>query len=588
MRSVTPKIQQCTPNASTGATSKKKHTSVGGGPTRLKHSLSYSPTLRLRIDDSQIPFAHLGPIQPKLTIAPAGDQYEQEADRTAELVLSRVESDRANNSDKNQDVLRLKRVASSAGGPGESVTSAVAASIQQARGTGQALPSAYRASMEQAFGADFSGVRVHTGGNADRLNRSLRARAFTAGKDVFFKRGEYNATSRAGQELLAHELTHVVQQGAGLTFGKESVIQMERDLAPGTPVNGISEGTRLFGTIAELEEFPGSEQYEVRVTGKEDGSKLDIPYTTATDFAYSATDENEIKAGSSVSFYDDDRKERMTGTVQKITTGPTQQYYTINVLWEEGLWLETAGLRTETIELPEEYVTKADEPPPKKTEVKRPGDLTLVHFHPRGSSVSGSEYVVPQKGKINITSHGLGSGIYGLHGMTKAKVAAQEQQYKSVGVVIGMKNPLVLQNRKHAEEFTEMSKELQRLAEDIRKTAGGKEENIEGAIKAALAEKNERVSRFMTNLRKVLARVEAPFPDERILIDALITFFEDYFKSKDYAAQPVNHLMTLLRFDGVLALEESGYSTFGRGSVAYIPSGKSLRKTTHEQRIYTK
>nr|MCM0593799.1 DUF4157 domain-containing protein [Gloeotrichia echinulata DEX184] len=66
-----------------------------------------------------------------------------------------------------------------------------------------------------AFGADFSGVKVHTDGQSDQLNRSIQARAFTTGQDVFFRQGEYNPGSRGGQELIAHELTHVVQQNGG-------------------------------------------------------------------------------------------------------------------------------------------------------------------------------------------------------------------------------------------------------------------------------------------------------------------------------------------------------------------------------------
>ncbi|MEH1916916.1 eCIS core domain-containing protein [Nostoc sp.] len=62
--------------------------------------------------------------------------------------------------------------------------------------------------MEQAFGADFSGVKVHTNGQSDQLNRSIQARAFTTGQDVFFREREYNPGSQGGQELL----THVVQQ----------------------------------------------------------------------------------------------------------------------------------------------------------------------------------------------------------------------------------------------------------------------------------------------------------------------------------------------------------------------------------------
>jgi hypothetical protein len=66
--------------------------------------------------------------------------------------------------------------------------------------------------MEPALGADFSGVRVHADAGADALNQSLQARAFTTGQDVFFRQGAYNPGSSSGRELLAHELTHVVQQ----------------------------------------------------------------------------------------------------------------------------------------------------------------------------------------------------------------------------------------------------------------------------------------------------------------------------------------------------------------------------------------
>lgn len=84
--------------------------------------------------------------------------------------------------------------------------------IERKRGGGQALESDMRSQMEAAFGADFSGVRVHTDSEADTLSRQLNARAFTTGKDIYFKQEMYNTGSSSGRELLAHELTHVVQQ----------------------------------------------------------------------------------------------------------------------------------------------------------------------------------------------------------------------------------------------------------------------------------------------------------------------------------------------------------------------------------------
>ncbi|CDY75445.1 hypothetical protein BGLT_04343 [Caballeronia glathei] len=85
-------------------------------------------------------------------------------------------------------------------------------SIDSARGGGQALDHSVRSRMEPAFGADFSGVRVHTDARADELNQTLSARAFATGQDIFFRQGQYDPGSSNGRELLAHELTHVVQQ----------------------------------------------------------------------------------------------------------------------------------------------------------------------------------------------------------------------------------------------------------------------------------------------------------------------------------------------------------------------------------------
>jgi hypothetical protein len=97
---------------------------------------------------------------------------------------------------------------------GGEVDSSVAQEIQSSRGGGRPMDDQVRGSMEQGFGADFSGVRIHTGGRADALNRSLNARAFTVGSDVFFRHGEYNPGNSGGKQLLAHELTHTIQQGA--------------------------------------------------------------------------------------------------------------------------------------------------------------------------------------------------------------------------------------------------------------------------------------------------------------------------------------------------------------------------------------
>jgi hypothetical protein len=95
---------------------------------------------------------------------------------------------------------------------GIAATSDLETSIKQSRGGGQPLADDIKQPMEQAFGADFGSVRVHTDGNSDNLNKSIQARAFTTGQDIFFRQGEYSPGSSTGKELLAHELTHVIQQ----------------------------------------------------------------------------------------------------------------------------------------------------------------------------------------------------------------------------------------------------------------------------------------------------------------------------------------------------------------------------------------
>ncbi len=156
-----------------------------------------------------------GVIQTKsLTLGPVDDQYEREADRVAQQVVSQTRNSGAPQTDGAPDIGQVQM--SSLGSPSAATNAPIDAGVQvgieRVRGGGHALDGAVRGQMEQAFGADFGGVRVHTDGQADQLNQALQARAFTTGQDIFFRRGEYRPGSGAGRQLLAHELTHVVQQ----------------------------------------------------------------------------------------------------------------------------------------------------------------------------------------------------------------------------------------------------------------------------------------------------------------------------------------------------------------------------------------
>ncbi|MEH2313683.1 MAG: DUF4157 domain-containing protein [Nostoc sp.] len=160
------------------------------------------------------------PIQAKLTIGEPGDKYEQEADETARQVVQRIHQPQSDKLQReslpDEEEFQMKpMVQRRVSDGGMAATQDLEASINQARGGGQPLANNIREPMEQGFGADFSRVKVHTDTQADQLNRSIQAKAFTTGQDVFFRQGAYEPGSRGGQELIAHELTHVVQQNGG-------------------------------------------------------------------------------------------------------------------------------------------------------------------------------------------------------------------------------------------------------------------------------------------------------------------------------------------------------------------------------------
>lgn len=112
--------------------------------------------------------------------------------------------------------LFIQRAASSSAPP---VQQDIGARIQAKAGSGSGLDSGTRGKLEANMGADLSGVKVHTDGDADDMSRSVDAVAFTTGNDIFFRQGAYEPQSQEGMRLLAHEATHTVQQSRGPVSG---------------------------------------------------------------------------------------------------------------------------------------------------------------------------------------------------------------------------------------------------------------------------------------------------------------------------------------------------------------------------------
>lgn len=209
------------------------------------------------------------PIQAKLNIGQPGDVYEKEADHAADQIVKHPnpvterkatppadipkitpvrpsndvinrEADQESLKEKEKDdsapeMLQKKPIFESRAEPpdddktvqrradtGSSPTSAPAessggadgleSSLNSSKGSGTSLPQDTRSEMEHHFNTDLSGVRIHDDSHAADLSRKLNAQAFTYGNDIYFNSGKYNPGTSSGKHLLAHELTHTVQQ----------------------------------------------------------------------------------------------------------------------------------------------------------------------------------------------------------------------------------------------------------------------------------------------------------------------------------------------------------------------------------------
>ncbi|MEL6537134.1 MAG: DUF4157 domain-containing protein, partial [Bacteroidota bacterium] len=199
-------------------------------------------------------------LQPQLMVGAPNDRYEQEAEAMADHVMSspqastatpvshtgssraqrqepdekepqeeateqvqtyplsltpfraqRMEAEAEKETEEGTDLVQAQRDQ----GP-KQAPAGVAARLQATKGQGQPLPPKTQAFMESRMGADFSQVRVHQGTEAVQLSRQLNALAFTHGRDIYFNQGYYQPEERSGKRLLAHELTHTLQQGGAV------------------------------------------------------------------------------------------------------------------------------------------------------------------------------------------------------------------------------------------------------------------------------------------------------------------------------------------------------------------------------------
>ncbi|MCE7991875.1 MAG: DUF4157 domain-containing protein [Roseivirga sp.] len=206
-------------------------------------------------------------IQTKLTVGKPNDKYEQEADRVADQVVNSAPSQKPAIQKKcagceQEEKAQMKPALQKAEEeeiqtkppptimkmeeeevqpkiqrkteeediqtkPEKSTDNTTASTyvesiIQTTQGHGSPMAKSTRAEMENGIGADFSSVRIHTDSSAIKMNQEMGARAFTTGRDVYFNTGEYRPETKSGKQLLAHELTHVVQQSPNLQMKRSA------------------------------------------------------------------------------------------------------------------------------------------------------------------------------------------------------------------------------------------------------------------------------------------------------------------------------------------------------------------------------
>ena len=183
------------------------------------------------------------PLQTKLYISESGDEYEREADRVADQVMGMTEPGREPDTARRGAVV-VQRTSAACGTPSMEVAPLVSDALSS---MGQALDPATQAFFTARFGHDFANVRVHADAQAAESARSVKALAYTSGSHVVFGAGQFSPGTRAGRQLLAHELTHVVQQ-TGRSTGTAQAATEHRDsgAAPTTnthrPVHAMRTG----------------------------------------------------------------------------------------------------------------------------------------------------------------------------------------------------------------------------------------------------------------------------------------------------------------------------------------------------------
>ena len=204
-----------------GATSEPAHVSSPSAST----STLVAPATTASVEGLQLL------VQARLSVSSPNDPFEHEAESMADEFVKSMHG-RTVSAPTSSTGSVARSVPDSGlvegGGGGLATTDDTASAIMSARAGGQSLSGDVRARFEGFFGADLGGVKIHNDGTSDNLCRSINAEAFTTGNDVFFTSRNFKPGSSSGDHLLAHELTHVVQQGNAPALSRRALPDIQR------------------------------------------------------------------------------------------------------------------------------------------------------------------------------------------------------------------------------------------------------------------------------------------------------------------------------------------------------------------------
>ena len=221
-------------------------------------------------------------IQTDLEVGKPGDKYEQEADAVAQRVMMQpsmdeeeaIQMEAAGEEEEmiqmepageeeemvqmapsvqmkceyceREEKIRRKPEIHRSGDGIQTASPDLANRIHSAKGGGRPLELGIQREMESKIGADFSSVNIHTGPASVQMNRELGAKAFTYKNHIFFNKGEYNPHSKQGKHLLAHELTHTIQQKRA---GKTQIIQRTNGNRRNLPADSRFSGNAVLEAV---------------------------------------------------------------------------------------------------------------------------------------------------------------------------------------------------------------------------------------------------------------------------------------------------------------------------------------------------